>query len=58
MSIITRRDVRSMTSKFVAQGFTAIRLKDKFMEFCARYINKWAKFDVIMSSGVIIKSIF
>ena len=53
-----KTDVRSMTSKFVAQGFTAIRLKDKFMEFCARYINKWAKFDVIMSSGGIINSIF
>ena len=53
-----KTDVRSMTSKFVAQGFTAIRLKDKFMEVCARYINKWAKFDVIMSSGVIINSIF
>ena len=53
-----KSDVRSMTNKFVAQGFTMSRLKDKFMEFCARYINKWAKFDVIMPSGVITNSIF
>ena len=53
-----KSDVRTMTNKFVAQGFTVSKLKDKFMEFCARYINKWAKFDVIMPSGVITNSIF
>ena len=53
-----KNDVRRMTGKFVAQGFKVTKLKDKFMEFCGRYINKWAKFGVIMSSRVIIDSIF
>ena len=53
-----KTDVRSMTKKFVSQGFTLSRLKDIFIEFCSRYVNKWAKYNVIMPSGVINNSIF
>ena len=52
-----KSDIRNMTNKFVLQGFVLSRLKDTFMKFCTHYIDKWAKFGIIMPSGVITNSI-
>ena len=40
------KDVKTMTEKFLNQGFTCDTLKQTFMKFCEKYYHRWAKFGV------------
>ena len=39
-------DVKSMTAKFLQQGFIRHTLKYTFLKFCQKYYYRWAKFGV------------
>ena len=40
------KDVKTMTEKFLNQGFVCNTLKQTFMKFCEKYYHRWAKFGV------------
>ena len=40
------KDVKTMTAKFLNQGFVGVTLKQTFTKFCGKYYHRWAKFGV------------
>ena len=43
-------DVKLMTNKFLKQGFVAEHLRTQYLKFCDKYLSKWAKYGVDISS--------
>ena len=51
-------NVIAMNAKFCSQGFDATVLKTKYNEFCTKFIYKWAKFNVDISSQEVVSMVF
>ena len=45
-------DIKTMTSKFVSQGFHMSLLKGVYLKFCYKFMFKWSKYGVDLSTFV------
>ena len=51
-------DVKDMSKKFLRQGFLLKKLRELYLKFCSKYLYRWAKFGIDISSNLYISKVF
>ena len=51
-------DIKSMTEIFSNQGFSLKKLRDRYLNFCSKYLYRWSKFGNDMSVNDYVHKIF